>query len=244
MTTRTSLQTLVLLMASIVVPLSVHAAPVASDEIITDTNAARSANGIAPLVADPVLSQIAQQRVDNMFAEQYFGHVSPEGIGADDIAQTLGYDYFLLAENIAAGDLADSTTIVNGWMNSPGHRANILNASLVNIGVAAKEGTFKGKNNQWVVVQVFSRPKSHCSFPDSRLFSKLQSEKLFAARIGSFLTQQQGLSLGTTLLDTTVQTLLTQLAAAYTDFVKVLNTQIQAYNTDVSVYAVCAQGAA
>jgi len=137
--------------------------------VIADTNAARSENGdLPPLAENATLDSVATLRLDDMFDKQYFAHIAPDGSSATSTAQTVGYAYLFLGENLALGNFANDQDIVNAWMASPGHRENILNAHYTEIGVAVKKGTYQG-SNVWIGVQVFGKPASSCPSPDGTL---------------------------------------------------------------------------
>jgi uncharacterized protein YkwD len=137
--------------------------------VIADTNSQRAQNGnLPPLVESPTLDDIAMLRIDDMFQQQYFAHVGPQGESAVTVASSVGYSYLALGENLALGVYAGDAGVVTAWMNSPGHRANILNTHYTQIGVAVREGTFQGQTT-WIAVQVFGRPSSDCPSPDPNL---------------------------------------------------------------------------
>jgi hypothetical protein len=177
-----------------------------------------------------------------MFTHQYFSHTSPQGIDAESMAHAMQYEYFLIAENIAFGNLSDSESVVGDWLNSPAHRANILNDALTRIGVAAQQGEFDGAP-AWIVVQVFARPRSLCTAPDHARLSMLEDRKKFAESIRSFLHLHQAPAGGDAPTRALLQGLLTQLSSAYTQFVATLNVDIQEYNRDLNAYVQCAHGA-
>lgn len=144
------------------------------DGIISWTNAARkNTSSLPPLSSNKTLDAIARVRLNDMFQKQYFEHTSPQGIGATDIAKDVGYDYISIGENIALGNFEDDKALVDAWMNSPGHRANILNTRFTEIGVAAATGTYKGKET-WIAVQIFGKPNT-CTYADASLKSKIES---------------------------------------------------------------------
>ncbi len=138
-----------------------------SGEIIYWTNIERSKNDITlvSLSENSILSKIASERVADMFAKEYFEHVSPTGDNVSKNAARDGYKYITIGENIAFGNFGSSRELVVAWMNSPGHRANILNKNYTQIGVAATEGMFKGEK-VWIAAQIFGRPLSDCKMPD------------------------------------------------------------------------------
>ena len=134
--------------------------------ILEWTNKQRKANGSLPsLSQNSRLNRIASLRIKDMFEKEYFEHKSPTGIGASDIASDVGYEFILIGENIALGNFKGDEDLVQAWMDSPGHRANILNKRYTEIGIAAEKGLYKGKK-VWLAVQIFGRPLSLCSEPD------------------------------------------------------------------------------
>lgn len=134
--------------------------------ILDWTNRQRKTNGsLSELSQNPKLDKIAILRIKDMFEKQYFEHKSPSGIGASDIASGVGYEFILIGENIALGNFKGDEDLVQAWMDSPGHRANILNKRYTEIGIAAEKGLYKGKK-VWLAVQIFGRPLSLCSQPD------------------------------------------------------------------------------
>ncbi len=98
-------------------------------------NQARHDAGLEPLVENPVLTEIARSYSRRMAAEGFYGHEDPQGRDVTDRIVDAGYLAQISAENIAAGQ-PDPETVVDGWLNSPGHRANILNPDLREIGQA------------------------------------------------------------------------------------------------------------
>jgi uncharacterized protein YkwD len=89
-----------------------------------------------------------------MAARDFFAHQCPSGTQAWDRAVAAGYEYRKVAENIAAGQTS-AAQVVEGWMNSPGHRANILDGELTQIGVGHATGGEYG--TYWT--QVFGIPR-------------------------------------------------------------------------------------
>ena len=89
-----------------------------------------------------------------MLEKQYFDHVSPTGEQASDLAENVGYHYKIIAENIGTGDFLNNQKIVDGWMQSPGHRENILSTEVREIGAAVLKGKMKGSVT-YIAVQIF-----------------------------------------------------------------------------------------
>ncbi len=145
--------------------------------VIDFTNKARGENGGLPaLVENQKLDQAARAKLNDMFNLQYFEHVSPDGKGPSAVATAAGYEYVVIGENLALGNFKDDAALVEAWMNSPGHRANILGVKYSEIGVAVGQGVFEGRKT-WLAVQEFGKPVSACPFVDPALKAKINSLK-------------------------------------------------------------------
>ena len=131
-------------------------------QIIAQTNLQRQENGNLPALKENAeLDATAAAKANDMFINQYFEHVSPSGIGPGDLAQKNGYSYIVEGENLILGNFSSEKEVVQDWMNSPGHRANILNVRYTDIGVSIIKGTYKGQT-VWIGVQEFGLPSSVC----------------------------------------------------------------------------------
>lgn len=106
----------------------------AEASIVAAMNRERAAYGLAPLRINRQLSLAAGDRVNDMLAKHYFDHVSPEGVDPFVWARRHGYDYRTIGENLAVG--FRGTSVVDGWMHSPGHRANVLGRAFREVGLA------------------------------------------------------------------------------------------------------------
>lgn len=140
------------------------------------TNQEREAQGLLPLNENPRLNQAAQIKLQDMFDFQYFEHESPNGDGPSDLADQAGYKYILVGENLALGNFKDDQALVTAWMNSPGHRENILNKRYQEIGVAVGKGMFEGRE-VWLAVQEFGTPLSSCPQPSTQLKTEINSKQ-------------------------------------------------------------------
>ena len=146
--------------------------------IFTFTNYARVENSeLGYFLPDVSLDEIALARVNDMFEKQYFEHVSPTGESASDVANDVGYSYISIGENIALGNFDGDEDIVNAWMESPGHRANILGTQFTHIGIAAKKGMYQG-DEIWIAAQIFGRPLSDCPQPNEALKAKIENNQV------------------------------------------------------------------
>lgn len=144
--------------------------------IVRETNKKREKNGVASLLGNVVLEEIAQRKLDNMFEKEYFAHTSPSGVGVDNIAEEMGYDFLLIGDNLAKGNYRDDEEVVEAWMDSKGHRRNILDERYEEIGVAVEKGSYQGRE-VWIAVQVFSMPTSACPGVDSELLQRIKGKR-------------------------------------------------------------------
>ena len=104
------------------------------NEVIRLVNEIRVKNGLNTLKADWELSRVARYKSQDMKDNNYFSHTSPIYGSPFTMMKNFGISYRSAAENIAKGQTTPQA-VVNAWMNSSGHRANILNASYTKIGV-------------------------------------------------------------------------------------------------------------
>ncbi|MFI9808634.1 sigma-70 family RNA polymerase sigma factor [Streptomyces sp. NPDC052301] len=108
-------------------------------QVVALVNKERAAAGCGPLTEDPQLEKAAQGHSDDMAARHFFDHTNPDGADPGQRITAAGYRWSTEGENIAQGQqTADS--VMQAWMNSPGHRANILNCSFKDIGVGVHQG--------------------------------------------------------------------------------------------------------
>ena len=112
-------------------------------EVIRLVNDIRKQNGLSPLTANWELSRVARYKSQDMVDNRYFAHNSPTYGTPFEMMRAFGLSFRTAGENIAYG-YATPQKVVDGWMNSSGHRANILNASYKQIGVG-----YVAKGNYW-----------------------------------------------------------------------------------------------
>jgi uncharacterized protein YkwD len=120
--------------------------------VVALTNAERAAEGLAPLTVDALLTTAAQAHSDDMVARAFYSHTSPDGSQPWDRAAAAGSERRTIGENIACGQRSPAE-VVRGWMNSPGHRANILKPDFTHIGIGLAGGGTAG--TYWT--QLFGR---------------------------------------------------------------------------------------
>lgn len=141
-----------------------------------ETNRQRRENGLLELTLDAKLNAAAAAKVKDMFARQYFEHQSPTGEGPAQVVEAAGYSFIAVGENLALGNFQDDRELVQAWMDSPGHRANILGKGFTQIGVAVAQGLFEGKRT-WLAVQEFARPASDCPRSDPALEGSIETNR-------------------------------------------------------------------
>lgn len=210
--------------------------------IISKTNTERTNAGKKPLKENSTLDLTAYVKAKDMLDRQYFEHVSPSGKGVGDLVTNVGYDYITIGENLALGNFASSSDIVNAWMNSPGHRANILNDSYTEIGVGIISGTYEGRS-VWIAVQHFGRPLSSCPTINNVLKNTINKNEKDANTMQTELSKQK------TVLDTpgiNSQPDYIQLVNTYNELVKKYNAlisttkdQITEYNKQIQQFNKC-----
>jgi uncharacterized protein YkwD len=108
--------------------------PSYEDQVVTLVNQARATAGCKALTVDSRLVTAARGHSQDMATRNYFDHNTPEGVTPWTRITNAGYHFSSAAENIASGQTTPAS-VMSAWMNSPGHRANILNCNLRNIGV-------------------------------------------------------------------------------------------------------------
>lgn len=124
--------------------------------LVDYTNEERIASNYSGLTINPLLEQAAQLKANDMAEKGYFAHRSPEGLTPWHWFREVGYDFSYAGENLAV-NFVDSIDVSQAWMNSPGHRANILNKNFSEIGIATAEGMYQGQKTTFIV-QLFGTP--------------------------------------------------------------------------------------
>jgi len=130
-----------------------YASNISPERIIELTNEKRSAQGLSPVKHNALLSEAARRKAGDMFAFNYWAHVSPSGRDPWSYFKEAGYRYVYAGENLAR-DFKDPESVVQAWVNSPSHRDNLLNNKYQEIGVAVVDGTLQGMETT-LVVQLF-----------------------------------------------------------------------------------------
>lgn len=215
------------------------------DKVISLTNKQRVDNGnIEILKESEMLDSSAEEKLQDMFDGQYFEHISPSGVGVGDLGYEVGYEYILIGENLAMGNFKDELSLVNAWMASAGHRANILNTHYTEIGVAVGKGIFEGKNI-WMAVQHFGTPRSICPAIDQILLGTINlnqynvkdMEKGLSARRKVIDENNGALYEGSTYPEQIAE--YNNLIIPYNNLITELKKQIEEYNNQVRAFNLC-----
>jgi uncharacterized protein YkwD len=214
-------------------------------KIIAETNVQRQQNGNLPALNENVkLDEAAGAKANDMFLNQYFEHVSLSGVDPGKLLQNHGYDYLVAGENLILGNFSSEKELVEAWMGSPEHKANILNNRYTEIGVAIVKGTYKGQT-VWISVQEFGLPSSTCVEPSAGLERGIDLEK---NQLDALLVQ---INESKNQIDNTDQNApaygqmiddYNQLVAQYNSLAEQVKEAIAAYNNQVNTFNDCLVG--
>ena len=135
-------------------------ADISAQRVLALTNEVRQQYNLPIVQEDSLLDKAAQEKAQDMLENKYFDHNSPTGLTPWHWFDEVGYDYYYAGENLAMNFL-DSEEVINGWLNSPAHKENLLNKDYKDIGIAVLSGDFNNEGiNRILVVQMFgSRAK-------------------------------------------------------------------------------------
>lgn len=218
-------------------------APLTAEGIISYTNQARKENGLPPLAVSSKLSSSSSIKVADMFKKQYFEHTSPSGISVGDLGAQVGYGYIVIGENLAMGLFDGDQGVVDAWMNSPGHRANILNDSYTDIGVSVEYGTYNGEKT-WMAVQHFGRPLSLCPYVNPETKAEVDSNKAKIAVYKQELDETQATINNTSPSASNYRTLVdayNSVAGQYNQLSADTKALVDQYNAEVASFNLCLQ---
>ena len=190
--------------------------------VIAATDIERIKAGLPALRARAELNSSALAKVNDMFSKQYFDHVSPNGTTLDTVISREGYQFITVGENLAYGNFASAKEVVDAWMRSPGHRANILNKEFTEIGIEARLGMYQGRE-VWMLTQHFGLPASVCPSIDQKLKLEVQTLTGNLDALNSTITAKKQK------IDST-----SQYTYEYEQMVKEYNQLVQEYNALVS----------
>lgn len=128
------------------------------EALLLETNNDRRANVRQALTLDTKLSEAAQRKANDMVQKDYWSHTSPSGQQPWQFIIDSGYQYRAAGENLAYG-FTSANSVLNGWMKSQEHRANLLDSTYTQVGFGvAQARDFQGKGSQVVVVAMYGLP--------------------------------------------------------------------------------------
>lgn len=130
---------------------------ITAENVTALMNAWRAEAGMGPLRLDTKLTKAAESRMQDMIDGEWWSHESPEGTSPFVWVTAHDYDYVAVAENLAAG-FETARLLVESWLESPGHRANILNPMYADCGIAIIEGRTDRRSSGKSIVVLFGRP--------------------------------------------------------------------------------------
>ncbi len=140
--------------------------------LLQETNNQRVSGGLASLALNGLLNQAAQAKANDMASRDYWSHNTPEGNPPWVFFSNAGYKYQTAGENLAYG-FDSSTEAVEGWMNSPGHRANVMNTGYVDVGFGiANAEDYQGTGPETIVVAMYGSPEVVAAAPAAPAPSK------------------------------------------------------------------------
>jgi Cysteine-rich secretory protein family len=163
-------------------------ASVISAVLVDLANGDRSAKSLGRLAWSPALTAAAQAKASDMAAKGYFAHVSPEGKNSWYWFSQAEYTFLYAGENLAV-DFSDSLNVEQAWMNSPTHRANILDGHFTEVGIATAQGVYEG-NPTTFVVQMFGTPAPRNTMTNIQTASSLAEATTTALATGSIDSSQ------------------------------------------------------
>lgn len=135
-----------------------YATDMSATALLNDTNQQRVANGLGSLALNSLLSQAAQAKANDMASRDYWSHNTPDGKTPWTFIVATGYNYQTAGENLAYG-FTTASDAITGWMNSPEHRANILNTTFQQVGFGvANAANYQGTGPETVVVAMYAEP--------------------------------------------------------------------------------------
>jgi uncharacterized protein YkwD len=128
------------------------------ENVLRLLNERRAQSSLRPLAADERLMRAANDRMRHMEEESYWAHRSPDGLSPFSWVTLRSYEFRSVGENLACG-FETVRMLVEAWMESPGHRANILSDDYEDCGIAIIDGSTKGPANGKSIVVMFAKKK-------------------------------------------------------------------------------------
>jgi uncharacterized protein YkwD len=212
-------------------------------DVINSTNANRALNGdLTPLKENSKLDISAQMKLNDMFKQQYFEHVSPDKVGVSDLGDRVDYEYIIIGENLALGNFKNASALLDAWMASPGHRENILNNRYSEIGAAVGQGVYNGQTT-WMAVQHFGLPRSACPAIDEVIKGIITLDQKQIKMTGENLAMRQSkIESGVVYEGLTVNEQIAkynEIVVSYNKLIQDVKEKISQYNSTVRAFNNC-----
>lgn len=167
-----------------------YATEMSTGALLANTNAERSANGLAPLTLNSKLNSSATAKANDMVNKDYWSHNSPDGKEPWVFFDAAGYSYQKAGENLAYGFATSSDTVV-GWMNSLSHRANILDSQYTEVGFGyINSNNYVNTGQETIVVAHYAKPTASSSAPAPAPSQPAPTTKKSTPKVESETTQQ------------------------------------------------------
>lgn len=126
---------------------------VSSEELLQLTNKVRQEQGLPPLAMNSRLAIAAENKAEDMFAKDYWAHNAPDGRTPWVFIKGAGYNYVYAGENLARG-FQNNQDVIDAWIASPTHRANVLSENYTEVGFAVKKGELSGEETVLIVEEL------------------------------------------------------------------------------------------
>ena len=218
--------------------------PLTTSGVVAWTNTKRIEMNLPVLEESTKLNEVARLRLEDMFNHQYFAHTSPGGVSVSSVSSDSGYDFIVVGENLALGGFPNDEAVVDAWMDSPGHKANILARRYKEIGVAVREGQYKGRLGR-MAVQIFGTPLDACFIPSKNKKQEVLANKEKILALGAQLQVLQIKIDGLNALDASTKRQeirnFNRLAIEHNNLLEVTQAVILEYNKQVQSFNNCAE---
>lgn len=155
-----------------------YATSMSPQTILDSTNTQRTASSVGLLTLNTKLNNAAQTKATDMATRNYWSHNTPEGNTPWSFITNAGYSYSKAGENLAYGftEVDGSMGLIQGWINSPEHKANLLNANYTEVGFGIVDAAnYQGQSLQTIVVALYAKPYSTPAAPKPNTTSSKKS---------------------------------------------------------------------
>lgn len=153
-----------------------YASQISVEKVIELTNQERIKAGVPVLTINASLSEAAGRKAGDMYAFNYWAHVSPSGREPWAFFKEAGYNYVFAGENLAR-DFSSAETAVEAWMASPSHKENLINPRYKEIGIAVVDGTLNGVDTT-LIVQLFGTQAGQSNTQAKAIIPPVTTEKV------------------------------------------------------------------